>query len=107
MDEKLAYWGSVLLSALALILIVANISLSNSNRVLQQDVAQRQAALAGGQQLSQFNQNLVQTLAEAAYKNNNSQIRDLLNTQGITVKSETPAATATSPKPAEKPAEKK
>jgi hypothetical protein len=107
MDEKLAYWGSVLLSALALVLIVSNISLSNANRVAQQDVSQRQATLTEGQQISQFNQNLVQVLAEAAYKNNNLQLRDLLATQGITLKSEPNAAATTAAPAAAKPADKK
>ena len=105
MDEKLAYWGSVLLSALALVLIVSNISLSNANRTAQQDVSQRQAALTEGQQSGQFNQNLVQILAEAAYKNNNLQLRDLLATQGITLKNE-PGSAPSAPAAA-KPADKK
>ena len=86
MDEKLTYWGSVIFSALSLVLIVVNISLSNANRTLQADVTQRQSTITGGQQLSQLNQNLVQALAEAAYKDNDNQIRDLLTTQGITLK---------------------
>jgi hypothetical protein len=111
MDEKIAYWGSVILSSIALVLIVVNISLSTSNRAVQEDVAQRQNQLAGGQQLSQFNQNLVQIIAEAAYKDNNTQLRDLLASQGISLKSSPTPAAATSPdnppKPASKPAEKK
>jgi hypothetical protein len=100
MDSKLTYWGSVVFSTLALILIVANISLSNSNRALQVDVSQRQSEVAGGQTLSQLNQSLVQALAEAAYKNNNVQLRDLLATQNITLKSDPSAPTATAAKPA-------
>ena len=94
MDEKLTYWGSVILSALSLVLIVVNISLSNANRTLQADVAQRQQAVTSGQTLSQLNQGLVQAMAEAAYKNNNTQLRDLLATQGITLKTDAAAKSA-------------
>jgi len=104
MDEKIAYWGSVIFSALALVLIITDISLSNANRTLQQDVSQRQSLVASGQQLGQLNQNLVQALAEAAYKNNNLELRDLLATQGITLKNSEAAPAAA---PATKPTEKK
>jgi galactitol-specific phosphotransferase system IIC component len=99
MGAKLAYWGSVIFSGIALILIIANIAMSNANRTMQADVAQRQQTIATGQTLSNLNQSLVQALAEAAYKNSNTQLRDLLMMQGITVKSE---AAAPGAKPAEK-----
>jgi hypothetical protein len=105
MDEKLPYWGSVLLSAVAVILVLVNITFSNSNRTLQQEVSQRQASLTSGQQLAQLNQSLIQALAEAASKNN-TQIRDLLSSQGITLKSDA-AAAAPAPSPAPKPSDKK
>lgn len=88
MDEKLAYWGSLLLSAAALVLVVVNISLANGNRDLQRDVATRQTTINGGQQLSQLNQALAQALAEAAVKNNNLEARDLLTAQGITLRND-------------------
>jgi hypothetical protein len=99
MNEKLPYWGSVFFSAAALLLLVVNISLANVNRATQADVAQRQNTIATGQQLAQLNQGLVQAMAEAALKNNNTHMRDLLATQGITLKNE--------PAPAAKPTEKK
>lgn len=104
MDEKLAYWGSLLLSAVALVLVVVNISLANGNRDLQRDLATRQATINAGQQLSQLNQGLAQALAEAAVKNNNLQARDLLATQGITLRNDAvaPAAKAEAPAPAAK-----
>ena len=88
---------------MAIALIVADLSLSTSNRALQADVSQRQATIAEGQSLSQLNQELVQTMAEAVVKNNNLELRDLLSAQGITLKSESAAA----PAPAQKPVVKK
>jgi hypothetical protein len=102
MDEKLSYWASVIFSAIALVLVIVNISISNINRAAQTDVAQRQATISGGQTLSQLNQNLVQALAEAAFKNNNLQLRDLLATQGITVKSEPAKGDASEKSPEKK-----
>ena len=101
MNEKLLYNGTLACCAMALILLIADISLATTNRKAQVDVGQRQSAIADGQSLSQLNQGLVRTLAEAALKNNNLELRDLLTSQGITLKSE-PV-----PAPAEKPAEKK
>jgi hypothetical protein len=101
MDSKLAYWGSVIFSAIALVLVIMNISLSNANRTLQTSVVQRQSTVAGGQTLSQLNQSIIQALAEMSYKNNNVQLRDLLAAQGITVKAND-AAAASSAKTADK-----
>jgi len=93
MNEKLPYWGSLFFSATAIILLVVNISLSNNNRTLQTDVTQRQTQINGGQALSQVNQSLVQAMAEASLKNNNTQLHELLTAQGITLKTDKPAAT--------------
>ncbi|MDR3423699.1 MAG: hypothetical protein P4M13_01285 [Alphaproteobacteria bacterium] len=88
MSEKVPYWASVLFSAVALVLLVVNISISNANRAQQTEVAARQNAISGGQALGQLNQSLVQAMAEAAVKNNDLQLRDLLSSQGIKLKSE-------------------
>ncbi|MDR3448326.1 MAG: hypothetical protein P4M15_00995 [Alphaproteobacteria bacterium] len=88
MDEKLSYWGSVIFSAIALILVIVNISLANSNATLQRDVATRQSTINGGASLSQLNQSLIQALATAAFKNSNLEIRDLLTSQGITLRND-------------------
>jgi hypothetical protein len=86
MDDKAAYWISVALSAIALILLVVNVSLFNGNTRLQAEVAQRQAAINNGLGLSQLNQGLVQALADAAVKDNDKSIREMLAAQGITIK---------------------
>ena len=103
MSEKLPYWGSVALSSLALVLLVADISLANANRALQIDVSQRQSAVANGQTLNQLNQGLVQALAEASIKNNNTQLRELLSSQGITLHAEQDKTDKGGDKPAPAP----
>jgi CHASE1-domain containing sensor protein len=99
MDDKAAYWASVLLSALALLLLVSNVALVNSNRNLQAEISQRQTAINSGINLSQLNNSLVQALADASIKNDDKDIRDLLAAQGITIK---PKGAATADKETKK-----
>ena len=101
MDTRLPYWGSVIFSILALILLVVNVSLANANHAAQTETQQRQATISGGQAFSQLNQSLVQAMADASIKNNDTQMRDLLAAQGITIKENAPSATSTA-KPSDK-----
>jgi hypothetical protein len=98
MNEKIPYWGSVGLSAVAMVLLVVNVSLLTTNRSTQADVGNRQNTIASGQTMNQVNQALVQAMAQAAIKDNDTKMRDLLTAQGITLKTEPTAAA----KPAEK-----
>jgi hypothetical protein len=86
MDDKVAYWASVILGALALLLLITNVALINSNRTIQMEISRRQNIISNGVSLSQLNQGLVQALADAAVKNDDKEIRDLLAGQGITIK---------------------
>jgi hypothetical protein len=85
MDEKTTYWASVVLGAVALLLLVINISLINGNRHLQEEVGDRQSLINGGTNLSQLNKGLVQALADISVKNSDAEARDLLAAQGITI----------------------
>ncbi|MFA4993918.1 MAG: hypothetical protein WC521_01240 [Bdellovibrionales bacterium] len=88
MNEKLVYQASVLFSALAVVLLVVNVSLASINRSKQNDVAQRQSTIVSGQTLAQLNQGLVRAIAETSLKNNDLQLRDLLSSQGISLKND-------------------
>ena len=101
MDEKITFWASAVFGALALVTLVLNVSFVNGNRTLQDEVNQRQALINRGATYSQVNQSLVQALAGAAVKDGDTQARDLLAAQGITVKNQADAAAA-EPKMAEK-----
>jgi hypothetical protein len=85
MNEKVLYTTSMVLGALALIFLIANVLLIDSNRDMQQQVLDRQAKLNNGATIGQLNQNLAQALAQTAVKNDDDQIRALLKTQGITI----------------------
>jgi hypothetical protein len=93
MDEKVTYWASVVLSALALLLLVVNVAMVDSNRHLQEEVNQRQATIQRGVTLSQVNESLVQAMAQSAIKDGDSGMRQLLTAQGITLKNNGTAAT--------------
>ena len=86
MNDKFLYCGSTAFAALALLLMLVNICLVNSNRNMQNDLNQRQAAINNSGTLNQINQALLQALAQASIDNNDKDIRDLLESQGFTLK---------------------
>jgi heme exporter protein D len=91
MDEKTIYWAAVTMSALALLLLVINMSMFNSNKQLQEEVTQRQAVINDSIPRSQINKGLVQALAGIAVKGD-TDARSLLAEQGITLNTPAPAA---------------
>ena len=86
MADKVMYWMSVIFCVLALLLLIANTTLVNGNRTLQEEVTTRQSTINAATNLSQLNQNLAQALAELAVTKEDEGIRELLASQGITVK---------------------
>jgi DNA-binding protein H-NS len=100
MNEKVLYTTSMILGALALVFLVANVLLIDGNRDLQQQVLDRQTKLNAGAPVAQLNQNLAQALAQSAVKNDDQQIRELLKTQGITINVGGKPENAASAKPA-------
>ena len=86
MHSKFLYGASVLFGTAALLLLIINITMINSNRALQVQVNGRAASINNGTNASQVNQALVQALADAVVKNSNADIKELLTSQGITIK---------------------
>ena len=97
MSGKLTYGASLAFGVLSLVLLVANVTMINSNRHLQDSANQRQADINKGTSLSSLNQGLIQALAEAAINANDTAMKELLSGQGITV---TPNAIRTGAQPA-------
>lgn len=85
MCEKILYWTSTTLGVLCLAVLVANVSVDQMNRKLQDEANQRQATIMKANNMGQINQGLAQALAEAAVKKNDGDIRSLLKSQGITL----------------------
>lgn len=86
MDEKTTYWASIVLSALALVLLVINISVIDGNRRMQTEISQRQTAINSSMAYGKLDQGLVQALADISIKNSDTDARELLAAQGITLK---------------------
>lgn len=86
MTDKIMYWISIVFSALSVLLVAVNIAVIGGNRTMQAEINSRQASIDTAIRFSQLNQNLAQALAESAAKNNDKEIRDLLYSQGITIK---------------------
>jgi hypothetical protein len=104
---KLVAGTTAYLAAFALGMFVVNAWLINSTQATQAQIAQRQAEINGGIQLSQLNNELVRALGTAVVAQNDTKIKDLLASHGITVeakKDETPAANGTARPAAATPA---
>jgi hypothetical protein len=99
MDAKLTYGASLILGILAMVLFIANVSLIESNHHMQDEISQRQAEITRSNGLGGLYQNLVQALADASMTYGDTQIRELLSSNGITIKPKgTAAAEAKEPK---------
>jgi hypothetical protein len=97
MTDKVMYWMSVLFSVVSLLLIITGMAMISGNRSLQTEINQRQMSIDTAARLTQLNQNLAQALAEASIKNEDKDIRDLLSSQGISVKPGKDAAGSQAP----------
>ena len=106
MSDKFLYNSSMVFGTLALLLLLVNICLVNSNRNFQMELVQRQNAITNSGPQSQLNNALVQALAQASVNDDNKDIRDLLSAQGITAKAK-PAAASAASAPAAPAADKK
>jgi hypothetical protein len=81
--QKFPYLASLFLSAIALVLLVVNLSITVGNRSKQNDLVQRQNTVSQGQPIVQLDQAVVRLIAEASIKNSDSQLHALLTQEGI------------------------
>jgi hypothetical protein len=86
MNDKALYWSSMILGGLALLLILSNVLLINGNRNLQMEIGRRQTVINNNGPMDQLNKALVQALAQASVDNEDKELRELLASQGFTVK---------------------
>ena len=73
------------LAAIALLLAIANMVLFSQNRVAQAEVTQRAQYIQQAAQLEPLYREMVKALGELTVRNNDTQLRDMLAKQGITV----------------------
>lgn len=88
----LQYRALIALGALALILSVVNAVMFSSNRQTQNELAARAQYIQQSLQLEPLYQSLIKSLADLAAKDNDSHLRELLASQGISFTANTPAA---------------
>jgi len=89
------------IGALALLLVLFNAVLFTKNRDLQQQVNARQQYLQQTTTLEGLYRDIVKALAELAVSNNDTQLLEMLASQGLNVSVNAPAP---SPTPASPPA---
>jgi hypothetical protein len=100
-----AFWAATGLAGLSLGLVIVNGILTLSNESVRTEVNQRQLNINEWIQEARQNQDLINMLAVAAVRNNNSAARDLLARNGINIvvnqaapeAPATPAPAATAP----------
>jgi len=73
------------LAAIGLLLAIANMILFSQNRAAQVEVTQRSQYIQQALQLDPFYREMVKALGELTVRNNDTQLRDMLAKQGITV----------------------
>jgi uncharacterized protein YpmS len=96
------FWCLILVAVAALLLTYMNIDLRSELREQQAELVQRQQFINESSQLSQFNTQFIQALAQLAAQTNDESIRDLLAANGVTFKVNAPAeATAEEENPDE------
>jgi hypothetical protein len=99
---------STILASIALLLVLVNSWLILANQSIRAEVSGRQQRINQALQWSRVNQELINALAAAAVRNNNTAIRDLLAQNGITYsvtpQAQQPPASAPTPAPAPAPA---
>jgi len=85
------FWCLILVALAALTLTSLNIGLGSELRERQAEVVQRQQFINESNQLSQFNTQFIQALAQLAAQTNDESIRELLAANGVTFTVNAPA----------------
>lgn len=90
--SRVQWWTATLLSGLALLLMVSSLTLGAVNRSLQAEVAVRQQYVQQSLQLETLYREIIRALAELGARNNDQNLRDMLQRHGITYNLNAPAA---------------
>ncbi len=78
------FWTVTMLAGLGVVASAGNIALQSSNRSAQAEVAQRQQFVQQSLQLEGLYREIARALAELGARNNDEQVRALLQRHGIT-----------------------
>ena len=91
---KLQYWIAVVLGAACFAAMAANVTLGTLNHSARADVTQRQQYVQQSVQLEGLYKEIIRALAELGTRNNDADVKALLQRHGITVNVNAPAAPA-------------
>jgi hypothetical protein len=80
-----AYWASVALGALTIVLVVVNFFVLSSNQSIQAEANQRQQFINQSVQLKRVDDLLIRAIAQASINAKDDKLRDLLTQQGVTM----------------------
>jgi hypothetical protein len=102
------WWTSSALAGLALLLMAASLGLGAVNRSLQGEVGVRQQYVQQSLQLETLYREIIRALAELGARNNDQNLREMLQRHGISYNVNPPGAAAagTAPAAAAAPARK-
>ena len=92
--NKLQYWTLTTLATCCLALAGGNVALSSSNRGLQSEIGVRQQYVQQSMQLEGLYREITRALAELGARNNDPDVRALLQRHGIAYTVDPPASAA-------------
>ena len=95
--NKPQFWAATALGALCLVLALANVTMASMNRSLQGDINVRQQFVQQSVQLEGLYREIVRALAELGARNNDQDVRALLQQHGISYTVNPPAAPPATP----------
>jgi hypothetical protein len=90
--NRVQFGVATTLAGLAALTMVASVTLATMNRSLQQEIGQRQQYVQQSVQLEGLYREIVRALAELGARNNDQDVRALLQRHGITYSANAPAA---------------
>jgi hypothetical protein len=99
MLKKNEFWILTALAAIALLLSIVNMVVFSQNRAAQAEVGGRSQYIQQAAQLEPLYREMVKALADLAVRNNDTELRDMLTKQGITLTASPPAPSPPAPEP--------
>lgn len=92
--NRAQFWTATVLAAACLALAAANVAMSSMNRGLQGDIGVRQQYVQQSVQLEGLYREIIRALAELGARNNDEDVRSLLQRHGISYTVNAPASAA-------------
>ena len=97
MLKKNEFWILTTLAVAAVALAIVNMVMFSQNRAAQAEVGSRAQYIQQAAQVEPLYREMVKALADLAVRNNDTQLRDMLAKQGITVTATAPQAAPSAP----------